>query len=116
MKSVGRHLILELWDCRELNSPDVIERALRESVEAAGAHLLDIKIHTFHPQGVTGVAVVSESHILIHTWPELGYAAVDVFTCGSNTDPSAVLPVVRRYFSPRRIQVMELRRGIVEEE
>ena len=115
MKSVGRHLILELWECQELNSPEIVEKALREATVACKAHLLDLKVHTFSPQGVTGVAVVSESHILIHTWPELNYAAVDVFTCGNGTEPAAVIPVLRQYFSPRKIQVMELRRGIVGE-
>lgn len=115
MKSVGRHLILELWECQELNSPDVVEQALREATEACRATLLDLKVHTFSPQGVTGVAVVSESHILIHTWPELDYAAVDVFTCGNSTEPTAVLPVLQKHFAPQRVQVMEIRRGIVSE-
>jgi len=115
MKSVGRHLILELWECRELNSPDVVEQALREATEACKANLLDLKVHTFSPQGVTGVAVVSESHILIHTWPELNYAAVDVFTCGDRAEPAAVVPVLQKHFGPQRIQVMEIRRGLVSE-
>lgn len=115
MKSVGRHLILELWECQELNSPNVVEQALREAVEACRATLLDMRVHTFSPQGVTGVAVVSESHILIHTWPELDYAAVDVFTCGEGTEPSAVIPVLQKCFAPHRLQVMELRRGIVSD-
>jgi S-adenosylmethionine decarboxylase len=115
MKSVGRHLILEIWECQELNSPAVLEQVLHEAVDACGAHLLDMRVHTFSPQGVTGVAVVSESHIMIHTWPELDYAAVDVFTCGNNTDPYAVIPVVKKHFNPKRVQCMELRRGILDD-
>ena len=116
MRSVGRHLILELWECKDLNTPSVVEQALREATEACRANLLDLKVHTFHPQGVTGVAVVSESHLLVHTWPELNYAAVDVFTCGDSTDPMAVIPVVRKHFAPQRVQVMEIKRGLFSEE
>ncbi len=115
MKSVGRHLVLELWECQELNCAELLEKALLESVDACGAHLLDLRVHTFSPQGVTGVAVVSESHIMIHTWPELNYAAVDVFTCGDSTEPQEVIPVIRKYFQPARMQILELRRGILDD-
>lgn len=113
MKSVGRHLILELWGCQNLNSTQKVEQALREIVDACDVNLLDLKVYPFTPVGVTGVAVVSESHIMIHTWPEYGYAAVDVFTCGQQRDPMAAVPVVREHFVPERIQVMEMTRGIV---
>ena len=82
MKSVGRHLVLELWGCQNLNSPEIVERALLDIVEALNLTLLSLNVHPFSPIGVTGVAIVSESHVVIHTWPELSYAAVDVFTCG----------------------------------
>jgi S-adenosylmethionine decarboxylase len=116
MESVGRHLILEMWDCEEdgLNSVEIVSRALREATEACGATLLQEMIHPFTPQGVTGVAVISESHILIHTWPEYGYAAVDVFTCGKKITPEDVLPVLRHYFRPGHVQIMEMKRGIVD--
>ena len=113
MKRVGRHLILELWECREsdLNSTEIVEKALLEAVETCGAHLLSMQIHPFSPQGVTGVAVVSESHILIHTWPELDYAAVDVFLCGDSRDPAKVIPVMEKYFAPKKVQAIEMLRG-----
>lgn len=118
MQRIGRHLILELWGCgfEQINSIDNIERAIKETIDACGATLLDLRVYPFTPQGVTGVAILSESHLMIHTWPELGYAAVDVFTCGYHTDPAKAVPVLKRYFSPSHVQVMEMNRGIVTDE
>ena len=114
MKSVGRHLILELWDCQNLDSTDVVERAMRDIVKACDLTLLDLRVYPFSPVGITGAAVVSESHVMVHTWPELGYAAVDIFTCGESRSPTDAVPVLREYFSPQRVQVMEMSRGIVD--
>ena len=113
VKSVGRHLVLELWGCENLNSPEIVERALLDIVEALNLTLLSLNVHPFSPIGVTGVAIVSESHVVIHTWPELGYAAVDVFTCGEQRNPEDAVPVLREHFAPERIQVMEMTRGLV---
>lgn len=113
MKSVGRHLVLELWGCKNLNSPDAIEAALREMVAACNVTMLDLRVYPFEPMGVTGIAVLAESHINIHTWPEFGYAAVDIFTCGSRKDPSNALPALRAIFAPERIESMEMTRGIL---
>lgn len=111
MKAVGRHLILEMWGCKNLDSVEVAERALREMVTALDVTLLDLKVYPFSPVGVTGMAIVSESHLVIHTWPELGYAAVDVFTCGARREPEAAMPVLKKYFAPERVQAMEMTRG-----
>ena len=116
LKSVGRHLILEMWGCRNLNSTEIVERALRDVVREADLTLLDINVYPFTPIGVTGVAVVTESHVMIHTWPEYGYAAVDVFTCGDQANPEAALPWLREHFAPERIQIMEINRGIMPQE
>jgi S-adenosylmethionine decarboxylase len=113
VRSVGRHLVLELWGCRNLNSPDAVEQALREVVAACDVTLLDLRVYPFEPVGVTGVAVLAESHINIHTWPEYGYAAVDIFTCGARKDPTAAIPVLQQFFSPERVQSMEMTRGIL---
>jgi S-adenosylmethionine decarboxylase len=116
LKSVGRHLILEMWGCRNLNSTEIVERALRDVVREADLTLLDINVYPFTPIGVTGIAVVTESHVMIHTWPEYGYAAVDVFTCGDQANPEAALPLLREHFAPERIQIMEINRGIMPQE
>ena len=115
MKSVGRHLVLELWGCQNLNSTSAVESALLQIVDALKLNLLSMNVHPFSPIGVTGVAIVSESHVVIHTWPELGYAAVDVFTCGEQRNPEDAVPVLREYFAPERVQVMEMTRGLIED-
>jgi S-adenosylmethionine decarboxylase len=113
MKAIGRHIILEMWRCSglSLNSLDTAEQALRDMVEALDVNLLDLKVYPFSPVGVTGIAIVSESHLVIHTWPEYGYAAVDIFTCGAQRDPQAAIDVLRQHFEPEHVQVMEINRG-----
>ena len=114
MKAIGRHVILEMWGCDNLESVDTAERALREMVVALDVNLLDLRVYPFSPVGVTGIAIVSESHLVIHTWPEYGYAAVDIFTCGAVRDPQDAVNVLRRLFTPERIGVMEINRGQME--
>ena len=112
MKGLGRHLILELWGSDRLNSLELVEKALLDAVDACDLHLKDLKIYHWSPQGVTGVAILSESHITIHTWPEYSYAAIDVFTCGEEHNPRRVIPVIQSHFQAERIQVLEVVRGI----
>jgi S-adenosylmethionine decarboxylase len=114
LKAIGRHIILEMWGCQNLNSVDTAECALRDMVAALEVNLLDLRVYPFSPVGVTGVAIVSESHLVIHTWPEHGYAAVDIFTCGAPRDPQDAVDVLRRLFSPERIGVMEINRGQID--
>src|SRR5262245_47755689 len=109
-------MILELWGCRNLNSTEIVERALRDVVRTCNLTLLDINVYPFTPIGVTDVAVVTESHVMIHTWPEYGYAAVDVFTCGDQANPEAALPLLKQHFEPERVQIMEINRGIMSQE
>lgn len=112
MKGLGRHLILELWGGKNFNSAAVVEGALRDAAAACAATIKDVQVYHYNPEGVTGVAVLAESHITIHTWPEYSYAAVDVFTCGDDADPRVAIPVLRDHFEAERIQVMEVVRGI----
>jgi S-adenosylmethionine decarboxylase len=109
----GEHLIIDLWDASRLDDLAHIEAALTTAVTAAKATLLHIHLHHFTPNGgVSGVAVLAESHISIHTWPERNYAALDVFMCG-DSDPSKTIPVLRQAFQPGRIVVNDLLRGEV---
>ena len=110
VRCAGVHLIIDLHGAKRLNDIDHIEATLRRCVEAANATLLHIHLHHFQPSGVSGVAVLAESHISIHTWPKAGYAALDVFMCGS-ADPDKCIPVLREAFSARRVGVNELLRG-----
>ncbi len=97
VRCAGAHLIVDLYGAQRLNDIDHVEATLRRCIEAAGATLLHIHLHRFHPDGVSGVAVLAESHISIHTWPENGYAALDVFMCGS-ANPDACVPILREAF------------------
>ncbi len=93
---VGKHCILELYDCdsRKLDDEAFLRDAITTAAKRAGATLLNLITHRFEPQGVTGLALLAESHISIHTWPESGYAAVDVFTCGDHTMPERACQVL----------------------
>jgi S-adenosylmethionine decarboxylase len=111
VRCAGAHLIIDLYEAEKLDDLGHIEAALRRCVDASGATLLHIHLHHFEPNGgVSGVAVLAESHISIHSWPENGYAALDVFMCG-NACPDACVPVLRDAFKPRRVDVSEVLRG-----
>ncbi|MGH6871976.1 MAG: adenosylmethionine decarboxylase [Rhizomicrobium sp.] len=109
----GSHLIIDLWDAEGLGDRDRIETALIDAVKEAGATLLHIHLHTFSDGGgISGVAVLAESHISVHTWPEKGYAAFDVFMCG-DAQPRKAMDVFKSAFNPGRIVVGEHKRGVL---
>jgi len=111
VRYAGTHLIVDLFGARRLDDLKHIEKTLKRCVEAAGATLLHIHLHHFTPNGgVSGVAVLSESHISIHSWPEANYAALDVFMCGDAT-PELVVPVLKEAFQADAVVVKEHRRG-----
>jgi S-adenosylmethionine decarboxylase len=113
LRYAGSHLIIDLWDARHLDDIEVVEDALRHAVRAAGASLLHLHLHEFTPNGgVSGVAVLAESHISIHTWPERSYAAIDVFMCGA-TEPHKVVPILKDAFEAGRIAICEQMRGVL---
>jgi len=112
-KFAGMHLLVDLWGARNLCDPARIDAALREAAEAAEATILHSHFHHFGPDGgVSGVIVLAESHISIHTWPERAFAAVDIFMCGA-CDPYRSLPVIEAAFGPASMQVHEERRGLI---
>ena len=107
----GSHLIIDLFGARKLDDLKHIERTLKRCVEVAGATLLHIHLHHFTPKGgVTGVAVLAESHISIHSWPDAHYAALDVFMSG-NTNPHLLIDVLREAFEASEVVVKEHKRG-----
>ncbi len=113
VRYAGTHLLVDLWGAERLDDLAHVEATLRDCVEAAGATLLHIHLHHFTPHhGISGVAVLAESHISIHTWPETGYAALDVFMCGC-AEPHAAIEVLRAAFRPARLAVEEILRGRV---
>ena len=107
----GTHLIVDLWGAEGIDDLSYVEDTLRECVDAAEATLLHIHLHHFTPNdGISGVAVLAESHISIHSWPESGYAALDIFMCG-DAKPHRAVEVLRQRFSPDHLAVTEHRRG-----
>lgn len=109
----GTHLLLEMWGAHHLDEPDLIETTLCDAARAAGATILHAHTHRFSPYGgVSGVIVLAESHISIHTWPERGYVALDIFMCG-DCDPYKAVPVLRETFAPESLQISEHKRGLI---
>lgn len=109
----GSHLLLDLWGADNLEDPERIQAVLCEAAEAAGASVLHAHIHRFESGGgVSGVVVLAESHISIHTWPERNFAAIDIFMCGA-CDPFKSIPKLREFFSPESLNVSEQKRGMV---
>ena len=107
----GNHLIIEVVDGTGLDDEARIQQAFRDCVTECGATLLHIHTHKFSPQGVSGVAVLAESHISVHTWPEIGYGAFDVFMCG-DAKPQKAIAVLKRAFATDDVRVKALRRGL----
>ncbi|RME00710.1 MAG: adenosylmethionine decarboxylase [Calditrichaeota bacterium] len=111
-RSVGTHLIVDAWQAPPalLNDPEWIRQALIRAVEAGHATLIDLCVHQFNPHGVTATATLAESHIAIHTWPEYGYFAADLFFCGSG-DPHRAMTTIQQALQAREIQCREIKRG-----
>ncbi|MCU0530317.1 MAG: adenosylmethionine decarboxylase, partial [Cyanobium sp. Prado107] len=110
--TVGKHCILELYDCDpgRLDDQAFLRDTITAAAQQAGATLLNLITHRFQPQGVTGLALLAESHISIHTWPESGYAAVDVFTCGDHTMPERACAVLAAELGAGRHRLTSFRR------
>lgn len=112
-KFAGRHLLVELWDASNLDDPSLIGDILAQGARQSKATILHSHFHHFTPfSGVSGVLVLAESHISIHTWPEKAYAAVDIFMCGE-CNPHDALESLKTGFKPGRVEVQEHRRGIL---
>ena len=111
----GLHLLVELWNCAKLTDAEHIEKTLCTAAKEAGATILHSHMHHFSPfDGVSGVVLLAESHISIHTWPERSYAAVDIFMCGK-CDPHLAIPAIKSGFNALNVSVQEVQRGIVQD-
>ncbi|MGI5920824.1 MAG: adenosylmethionine decarboxylase [Syntrophomonadaceae bacterium] len=118
MQSLGRHVLAEVHGCRfeVLNDIDKVQDIMVNAALEAGAEIRELVFHKFSPQGVSGVVVISESHLAIHTWPELGYAAVDVFTCGEKVNPWDACNYLAEMFGAEYVDAQELKRGLFKEQ
>jgi len=113
MRSLGRHILVEFYDCDPLalDDLDLVEHSMKEAAIVAGSTIVDSVFRRFAPHGISGVVVIAESHLAIHTWPEYGYAAVDLFTCGEKVDPWAVHDHLQDAFRAGDSECKELPRG-----
>src|SRR6476620_3845136 len=113
MKALGRHILVEFLNCNAdvMNDVTAVENAMVEAAQIAGATVINSTFHHFSPYGVSGVVVIQESHLAIHTWPEYGYAAVDLFTCGDSVDPWVSYKYLEEAFKASHGSSMECRRG-----
>ena len=113
MDYLGNHLLVELYECdsKKLNDLGKLEMVLKEAVRISGATALKASFHQFAPQGVSGVIIIAESHFTIHTWPEYGYAALDIFTCGQSVDSQKALDYIEKELNVKTVSVTEMRRG-----
>jgi len=114
MEALGRQILVEYYDCNsnKLNDVDFIESTFLEATRASKATIITHNFHKFSPYGVSGVIVIAESHVSIHTWPEYNYAAVDVFTCGDAIDPWVIQEHLKKAFESRNTSCMEMKRGM----
>jgi len=118
LNALGRHLLLELKDCdREvLNDLNFLKGILQTAASEAGATVLGESFHQFNPQGVSGVVIIAESHLFIHTWPECSYAAVDIFTCGDSVQPGKAAQILISKLGAKNHSILEIQRGILDTE
>ena len=113
MSVEGQQLIADCWECDAgMTNADGARRAIAAAVDAMGATLIDLRLHEFDSGGYTAFALLSESHLAIHTWPEHAYVAIDTFTCGVHVRPAAGIEVLKAFFAPRQFEVRQVARGI----
>lgn len=114
MEALGRQILVEFYDCNssKVNDVSFIEEALLAGTRLSGATIVSHDFHKFNPYGVSGVVVIAESHVTIHTWPEYGYAAVDIFTCGETIDPWVIQEYLEKAFESKNVSSMEMKRGL----
>ncbi|HBR22918.1 MAG TPA: adenosylmethionine decarboxylase [Nitrospiraceae bacterium] len=115
MHALGKHLLVELKDCNPeiLKSLDKVRNAMVSAAKKAKATIIDVSFHEFSPFGISGMVVIAESHLSIHTWPEYGYAAVDIFTCGDIIKPEVAAQFLIEKFGCKNPSVVEMKRGIL---
>lgn len=118
MHALGKHFVLELSNCdpKIIGSLAKVQRNMVRAALEAKAEVREIAFHKFNPQGVSGVVVIAESHLAIHTWPELGYAAVDIYTCGDRTLPDKACDFLQNAFKAKNSCYSVIERGMIPEE
>jgi S-adenosylmethionine decarboxylase len=118
MNALGHQLLVEFYGCdtEALNDKLLIRNAMRDAAIVAGATIVTDVFHQFNPHGISGVVVIAESHLAIHTWPEFGFAAVDLFTCGEDISPERAMQHLKAQLKAEHISMLELKRGVLDRE
>ena len=111
----GTHVVADFWNGKIIENKKELEQLLQGAAKAANSKPLQLSIYKFKPQGITGVILLAESHIAVHTWPEIGYIAIDIFTCGKAAQPKKALKFFEDYLKPKKMEVNEIKRGMVKE-
>jgi len=113
MQALGKHILVEFYGCNSerLKDTDMLQQEFENAATMSGATVVDSTFHTFSPYGVSGVVVIAESHLTIHTWPEYGYAAVDLFTCGDTVDPWTAFEHIKEVLQSQNTSTIEMKRG-----
>ncbi|GAB2569913.1 adenosylmethionine decarboxylase [Gracilibacillus alcaliphilus] len=114
MDTLGRHVIADLWECNVdiLNDLEQLEKIFVNAALHAGAEVREVAFHQFAPLGVSGVVIISESHVTVHSFPEHGYASIDVYTCGNQIDPHQIVERLKESLEPKQVSKQELQRGV----
>ena len=114
MEALGRQILVEFYDCNSdhINDVPFIEESMIKATRASNATIISHNFHKFSPYGVSGVVVIAESHVAIHTWPEYRYAAVDIFTCGDTIDPWVIQEYLKSSLESETVSSMEMKRGL----
>ncbi len=110
-KYSGIHLIAEFWYGKNIEDPKELEKILIGAVRETNNTPLNIAVHKFQPQGITGIVLLAESHLAIHTWPEFNYTAIDIFTCGDKANPEKALEYLREVLQPKKVEIKKIKRG-----
>ncbi len=110
-ETVARHLLVEIVGSGLLNDAGLVEAFFQNLAQCYGKDILALHVYRFEPHGLSGLLVMPESHVAIHTWPEYGYAALDIFL-GASLDPKASVPIIWEYFKPQDVKITELTRGV----
>ena len=107
----GIHIVADFWFSKSVEDPQEIKNILRNAALAAQSTPIKFSVHKFSPHGITGLVLLAESHISIHSWPEIQYLAIDIFTCGKDSKPHLALKYLKKAFRPKKVEIQEIKRG-----
>lgn len=113
-KYVGLHLLVEFWNVKAIENKKKLKKILTTAAKKSKNIPLKIVIHKFKPHGITGVVLLAESHLSVHSWPEIDYLAIDIFSCGQRTDPKKVIQYLKKQFQPKRVETKLVKRGFLK--